>query len=59
MNDKTENYKGLLLEIKNMVEEYGEEKRLAEITDIDAEITVTMRELRQFIERLRRAKEGE
>ena len=59
MNEKTERYRSLLLEIKNMAEEYGEEKRLAEITDIDAEITVTMRELRQFIERLRRAKEGE
>lgn len=55
MNEKTERYKGLLLEIKNM----AEEKRLIETTDIDTEIITTMRELRQFIERLRRAKEGE
>ncbi len=55
MEDKSKRYKGLLLEIRNM----AEEKRLVETEDIDAEITVTMRELRQFVERLRRAKEGE
>ncbi len=57
MEKKTDRYKALLLEIGNMVRESG--KTPVTETTIDEEITATMRELRQFIERLRRVKEGE
>lgn len=57
MEKKTERYKALLLEIGNMVRESG--KTPVTETTIDEEITATMRELRQFIERLRRVKDGE
>lgn len=57
MEKKTDRYKALLLEIGNMVRESG--KTPVTETTIDEEITATMRELRQFIERLRRVKDGE
>ncbi len=57
MEKKTEKYKALLLEIGDMVRESG--KTPVTETTIAEEITATMRELRQFIERLRRVKDGE
>ncbi len=57
MEKKTDRYKALLLEIGDMVRESG--KTPVTETTIDEEITATMRELRQFIERLRRVKDGE
>ena len=53
--DKNNAYNNLLMEIRSMAENAKKKQE----DDIDTEITTTMRELRQFIERLRRVKEGE
>ena len=53
--DKNIAYNNLLTEIGSMAENAKKNQE----DDIDTEITTTMRELRQFIERLRRVKEGE
>lgn len=53
--DKHDDYNNLLTEIGSMVENAKKNQE----DGIDTEIATTMRELRQFIERLRRVKDGE
>ena len=55
MGEKIKKYKELLDEMQSLMES----ARVIENGDIDLRIDLTMRELRQMIERLRRLKDGE